>query len=188
MLRQMNLYGDSIRLGYQPFLEQRCKNKFCISALEENCGDSSNLFSMLEKQNPKDLIIINAGLHDIRKDNVTGCNQVSLGKYESNLRKIFEQLKGRHIFWLTSVPFNEKKYNQVNKIAEKNYSRFISDLKKYNKKSIEICSELGVQYVDAELHFNNLDLGKYRVDDGLHLKPEGYKKLAEFICKEIAEA
>src|SRR5687767_7524180 len=88
-LPRVVLVGDSIRLGYAPFVTNLLEGKAIVVSPSPNGQDSGNVLRNLEewviKERP-DVVHINAGLHDLKLKDKS--YQVSLSEYEKNLKTI----------------------------------------------------------------------------------------------------
>ena len=77
------LIGDSIRMGYQPFVTEALAGEAEIWAPEENGGDSRNVPAHLEAwviARAPHTVHVNCGLHDVKKSFETGVAQVPLAE------------------------------------------------------------------------------------------------------------
>ncbi|SIN66912.1 SGNH/GDSL hydrolase family protein [Algoriphagus halophilus] len=189
------IIGDSISIGYTPFVEQ----KFGDAAMvKHNPGNAQHTGTGLQKieewigEEDWDIIQINWGLWDLcyrhpdskvygNRDKVNGTLTYSLEDYESNLHSIVSKIKqisdAKLIFVTTTyVPENEA-------------GRFKKDPKKYNKVAKSVMKKQGVLINDLykpsiTIH-KNFGIG----DDDVHYTPEGYEQLGsivyEFLNKEI---
>ncbi|MBT6147560.1 MAG: SGNH/GDSL hydrolase family protein, partial [Gemmatimonadetes bacterium] len=90
-MKNVTLIGDSIRMGYQQFVEEALKDVARIWGPEINGGDSNNVRTHLPKwlETAADVIHLNCGLHDIKKDYDSGQPQVGVETYRENLCFIF---------------------------------------------------------------------------------------------------
>ena len=100
--------GDSISMGYGPFLKQylapcfRCTSKsggekaMRALGLPVHGGDSSQVLKYLVSNHvhreipATDYLLINCGLHDIRTDPASGARQIDADSYRSNLVQIVD--------------------------------------------------------------------------------------------------
>ena len=103
-MKTVHVVGDSISIQYGPYLEKylgrhgrysRKEDKIGNMELPEgaNGGDSAMVLDYLRlcaaEELHWDLLVINCGLHDIKRYNET-C-QINVADYEHNLRQIYEQ-------------------------------------------------------------------------------------------------
>jgi len=185
-MKKLILIGDSIRKGYQPFVEKNLEGKFEVWGPEENCGTSENILSHIEEwiiSKFPDIVHMNCGGHDIKKEFNSDQPLVSLDKYAANLEKIFTIIKEKtkaRIIWATITPINEKVHNQ-----KKGFNRFEKDIIAYNKIALEISKKMGIEVNDLFEKIIKLGIDKYLQSDGTHFTKEGYfilgKMISEFI-------
>ncbi|MGC9344353.1 MAG: hypothetical protein ACP5E3_16740, partial [Bacteroidales bacterium] len=112
-LKKVVLIGDSIRIGYQPYVVKELEENTQIWAPDENGRTTDNIIYNLDKwirkQQP-DILHINAGLHDIRTlswDLGPGNTIVDHRHYKENLETIFtwvQKYVGCKIIWATTTP------------------------------------------------------------------------------------
>lgn len=183
------IIGDSISIGYTPFVIENLKN---IAEVSHNPGNAqhtgtglSNIETWIEA-NDWDLIQFNWGLWDLcyrhpdskvqgHRDKINGTITYSLYEYASNLDSIVTILKtktnAKLIFVTTTyVPENEagrfqndaKRYNEVAKKIMKKHSVLVNDI---YEQSILIHKEFGKGL------------------DDVHYSKEGYEKLSELVTE-----
>jgi len=154
------IIGDSISLGYTPFVKQILAKKATVSHNKGNAQHSGygleNIETWIQKDN-YDIIQFNWGLWDLcyrhpdsktqgNRDKINGTISYSLEEYEQNLEAIVKLLKektnAKLIFVTTSyVPKEELgryekdalKYNKVAKQVMKKYSVQVNDIYKKSK-------------------------------------------------------
>jgi len=103
-IKKVFLIGDSIRIGYQPFVKKNLKDITEVLSPEENCETSLKILKNLENwidNHEFDIVHINCGLHDIKVEKERGINFIPIESYIENLKKIFEFLKRKSnvIIW-----------------------------------------------------------------------------------------
>jgi acyl-CoA thioesterase-1 len=135
--KQVLLIGDSISMGYLPFVQDLLKDKAMVRRPDVNCESTLHGLRQIDTwlgDVKWDVIHFNWGLHDLirsRTDNRDPAHiasvppQVPLPEYEKNLRKLVERLKktGAKLVWGTTTPVptgcmfrlsgEEVKYNEV---------------------------------------------------------------------------
>ncbi len=93
-LPKVVLIGDSIRIGYAPFVAKQLDGKAIVISPTPNGEDSGNVLRNLDewliKERP-DVVHINAGLHDLKLKGST--YQVPLADYEKNLKTIVDRIQ-----------------------------------------------------------------------------------------------
>jgi len=181
------IIGDSISLGYTPFVKAHFSGN---AEIFHNPGNAQHTGTGLDKvadwlgEADWDIVQINWGLWDLcyrhpdsevqgNRDKVNGDITFSVEDYESNLDSIMSILKSKTkaklIFVTTSyVPENEA-------------GRFMEDAQKYNEAAKSVMEKYSVIVNDiyeqsAKIH-KEYGLGS----DDVHYTKEGYKQLSEHI-------
>jgi len=180
------LIGDSIRMGYQPLVAEKCKDAE-VWGPKENCRHSVWVLDHFQEwvadQEP-DILHVNFGLHDaaIQPD---GEHQILPAQYRLCLRRFIakvKQLDKTRMIWATSTPVYrpepEKAMHQWN-IHE------AAEVKKYNAAALEIVNS-------AELAVNDLhdvivrnDFAKCLREDGVHMTEFGNEVLSNAVVRAI---
>jgi hypothetical protein len=143
------LIGDSISIGYTPYVQKELAGKCNVYRIPENGGDSKKALAQFETwmgDSNWDVIHFNTGLHDMKRtvDNtldIKGENVNSPKEYGNNLEEYFQRLEttGAKLIWAstTAVPEGaegrikgeEVQYNQVaGKVRRKHPSIGLNDL------------------------------------------------------------
>ncbi|MBI3470258.1 MAG: SGNH/GDSL hydrolase family protein [Candidatus Solibacter usitatus] len=99
------IIGDSISIGYAPFVREQLAGKAQVERIEGNGADSANILARLDTwlaRGPYDAIAFNCGLHDLK---YTSAHQVPPEQYEANLARIVERLRatGAKLIWVTTT-------------------------------------------------------------------------------------
>ena len=77
------LLGDSIRMGYQPFVAELLRGAATVIGPKDNCEDSGKYLTHLDTWlAPADVIHFNCGLHDIKIDRQVGACKTPLARSE----------------------------------------------------------------------------------------------------------
>lgn len=182
------LIGDSIRIGYEPFVAEALQGKArIVGPGQENGGDSANVLKNLERwaiaRKPA-VVHFNAGLHDIKRDRKTGKAQVDRDAYRNNLAEIRQRLdretSARLIFATTTPVIDDR--HQTNK----EFDRREADVKAYNQAAREVLGPVAIDDLHAEAEKLGLEsaLGK----DGVHFNPAASRKLAASVAAAIEQA
>ena len=180
------IIGDSIRMGYQPFVQEELRDEAEVWGPTQNGGTTSNVLAYLEEwviaRNP-DIVHLNCGLHDIKKDFGAENNNVPLEVYLENVEQILgtilEKTKAK-VIWATTTPVNEQWHHE-----RKGFDRFEADVESYNQEATQIAQKLGV-------HINNLyevvmKAGRDRLlrEDGVHFAEEGSALLGSAVAEVV---
>ncbi len=188
-LPKVLIMGDSISLGYTPFVKKLLKGKAEVIHHKGNAGPTIRGMKEIDSwlgDTKWDLIHFNFGLWDmygweyVKEDR-------SPAMYEKRLETLVQRLEktGAKLIWATTTPSCPEPEVTMRK-------RFKSD--------VVIAPALEQQYLDAALRVmkkhkvpvNDLyalikpTLKQYAIaPNNVHFKPEGRKKLAEQVAKEI---
>ena len=187
-MKNIILIGDSIRMGYQETVKEQLADIAEVWAPEENGGTSTNIIAHLDEwviSKSPDIIHINCGLHDLRKDFNADKTRTTLPKYIDNLQTILTRLQTETdatIIWVQTTPVNEELHHK-----NKGFDRFEADVDIYNAAAAEISNELNISINDMFSVVQTIGRDNILLDDGVHFTPEGYvlmgKKVAEYIRK-----
>lgn len=129
-----------------------------------------------------DIVHLNCGLHDIRRNPGTHWPVCTLEEYQYNLVSVFEFLSARRakVIWATSTPFVEDVHNSI-----KPSRRFRKDLLDYNAASRALAEKYGFAVNELYGKLANSNLGELLLPDGLHFNDAGNKAVAEMIASAI---
>lgn len=191
-LPKVVLLGDSIRMGYAPFVEKQLVGKAEVWAPDENCRTTDNIIynmnSWIKMQAP-DLVHINAGLHDIRTltyDSKPGETIVKSAHYRDNLETIFKWIQenvGCKTIWATTTPVIDERI----KARNGSFVRYDADVRKINKIAFKVAKKYNVPVNDLYSFVKN-EIGEEGMKkDGVHFLPEGNEKLGTQVAAKILE-
>lgn len=187
-LPKLFVVGDSISVGYSPYLEKMTQGIFQFygrkTGMEEallnldiplgsNIGDSSMVLNYLRTMLTSsewrpDLLILNCGLHDIKiKD---GSLQIQLEDYCMNIKNILGLLADKKIkvIWVRTTPVEDEQHNS----RQNHFKRCSADLAKYNAAADKIMNEYGVKMIDLHAFTSTLGKGGDIYRDHVHYYPE----------------
>lgn len=194
-LPTLHVVGDSISIYYGPYLQMMLTGITAYSrktapdgSLDDsgaaNGGDSSMVLDYLRSLRPDrpfDILLINCGLHDIKRDVTTHELQVPLDQYEANLHEILTQaqrLTDRTI-WVRTTPVIDERHNRLNTT----FQRFESDVEAYNAVADRIMHEYGISPIDLFTFTRNLGPDVYA--DHVHFIDEVRAQQAALIAGNI---
>lgn len=186
------IIGDSISIGYFPYVKEKLADKAIVAHNPGNAQHSGTGLQKIEEwlgDEKWDIIQCNWGLWDLcyrhpdskipgKKDKVNGNITFSLAEYEVNLDAIITKLKtlsdAKLIFVTTSyVPKNEP-------------GRFKEDAVLYNEIAQKVMKKHSIEVndiYDDSIRIHSKD-GKGSND--VHYKAEGYEQLGELISQCLA--
>ena len=184
-VRNVLIIGDSISIGYTPFLEKALAPEIMVSHNPGNGGSTVRGIDSLEvwlDHKKWDMIVFNFGLHDLvykdeqkKYDVVNGKISVSLDDYRKNLETIVARLKettARLLFVTTTV------------VPENSAGRKVEDPAKYNEVAISVMKKNGIPVVDLYTASQTIH-PEYSKPGNVHYTDKGYELLAEELVKSI---
>ncbi|MGF1450204.1 MAG: SGNH/GDSL hydrolase family protein [Opitutales bacterium] len=183
------LIGDSIRMGYESTVRTLLGPSYEVITCAENGRSSETVLARLDEwalAHAPQLVHLNCGLHDLRRDFGANENAIPPALYANNLRAIFEKLQAGtaiQIVWAQTTPVNEAWHHQT-----KDFDRREADVDAYNRCAQAIAAQKGIQIND--LHRVIQDAGRDRLlrDDGVHFTPEGSELLGQAVAEAIQKA
>ena len=183
-VKNVLIIGDSISMGYTPFVKKMLVPNINVEHNRGNGGSTRKGCDSVEVWSGNaqwDVIVFNFGLHDmVHKDslgkyNVNGKVTVTLDEYRKNLKRIvaiLRQTTAKLIFVNTTV------------VPEKADGRMVEDPSRYNKVAEEVMRENGIKVLDLytpslTIHPNNSKPAN------VHYTDKGYEMLAEYVANVI---
>jgi lysophospholipase L1-like esterase len=180
-LPRILLIGDSISIGYTPYVRELLQGKTNVYRIPDNGGDTGKGLQMLDfwlGKRPWQVIHFNWGLHDLKyfkdgKLDLGGSQIRSVVDYTQNLTKIVKHLKktGAKLIWASTTP-----------IPEGSNGRIAGDEIHYNRSAEEVMKDQGIPIND--LYGVILPhLAEFQLPQNVHFTIEG----SEFLGKRVAE-
>jgi lysophospholipase L1-like esterase len=185
-MKSVILIGDSIRMGYQPTVEQLLGEQAQLWAPTENGGTSANVLAHLDEwvlSRSPDILHLNCGLHDMKTEFGASTQGIPPNQYEANLRKIVGRIVEQgttQLIWAATTPVNEAWHH-----ARKAFDRFEADVLAYNAVALQVIAKYSVPVND--LYQVIMDAGRDRLlnPDGVHFSPAGYTLLGQAVADAI---
>ncbi|MBD3243540.1 MAG: hypothetical protein GF331_23320 [Chitinivibrionales bacterium] len=177
------LIGDSIRMGYQDTVAHELADVAEVWGPAENGGNSRNVLAHLDKwavDRQPDIVHINCGLHDLRREFGEEANAVPLGEYTENVRAILDRLlegTNARVVWATTTPVNQEDHHR-----RKGFDRFAVDVDRYNAAASGVAERLGVVIDDLCAVITAAGPSGLLLDDGVHYSAEGYAHLGRAVA------
>ena len=189
--------GDSISIQYGPYLEQFLHGRLEYSRKEDdggaaddlgvpegpNGGDSRMVLEYLKEQvkDPgfaPDYLLLNCGLHDIKRDAQTNDIQVSADNYKQNLQSIIDLTtkRGIQIIWMRTTAVVDTIHNT----RSKQFHRYAEDHKQYNHIADQVMAANSLPVID--LYDFTWKLGVEQFMDHVHYNEQTRKLQAAYIA------
>ena len=187
-LKNVLIIGDSISIGYTPFIQKSLSDVAVVEHNAGNGGSTQRGIQSIEKwlgNTEWNVIVFNFGLHDMvyidslkKYDVIKGKQAITLEVYKKNLEFIISKLKkttATLIFVNTTM------------VAENAAGRKVEDPAKYNTVALDVMKKNKIQVIDLysaslKIHPENSKPGN------VHYTEKGYELLSEPIIKAISEA
>lgn len=186
-MRKAVLIGDSIRAGYQDTVREQLRGAVEIWEPAENGGNSRNVLAHLDAwaiSRSPDVIHINCGLHDLRRQFGQDDPAVPLQEYGENVRAILTRLQSETdatVLWASTTPVNEVWHHN-----KKRFDRFEADVDAYNAAARGIACELGIQINDLFSVVRKVGRDNLLQPDGVHFIPAGCALLGKHVADAIS--
>jgi lysophospholipase L1-like esterase len=197
--RTLYVLGDSIAYHYGPYLRRLLDETFEIRTKEgdreaginldrpagANGGDSGRVLAFLQEQaggsnSPLgvDYMLLNCGLHDIKRDPETMEPLVELEDYKANLDHIFTLIGqvGIQAVWVHSTPVPDERHNVL--VTE--FKRYNQDIVRYNAAAKEAAERYRIPQLD--LYSFSCRLGGAAYCDHIHYTEEARYLQASYIA------
>lgn len=185
-LPRVFIIGDSISIGYTPFVVKALEGKAIVSRPKVNCNGTKMGVEKLDQwlgQEKYDLIHFNFGLHDMKHvDTKTGEGtnnaadpvQSTLPVYKKNLQWIVNRLEatGAILVFASTTPVPAQS-NRVMREPEQ--------LIKYNKVASRIMRKHRIVINDL-FHFTLPLVNEYQNPNDVHFTEKGYALLGEEVA------
>lgn len=178
---QLFIIGDSISMQYGPYLKQALLEKVDVlrkgdlpgeENLDANGRDSYEVVRYLEtlikRKFKTDLLLLNCGLHDIKRLPPHSTYQVEPDQYLKNLKHIvslFSQVAPRMV-WVTTTPVVDAIHNSRNP----DFQRYNADVLRYNKIAAAVMTENDIPVIDLNRFTTRLDDQSDLYEDHVHFQ------------------
>lgn len=187
-VKNLLVIGDSISIGYTPFLEKSLAPDIIVAHNPGNGGSTVRGVENIEKwldNRQWDIILFNFGLHDLvhkdqenKYDVVNGKISVPLEEYRKNLEILVAKLRETTatLYFVTTTV-----------VPENSAGRKVKDPAKYNAVAQEVMKKNGIEVID--LYTASLTIHPQNSKPGnVHYTPEGYEQLASYIINAVKSA
>lgn len=179
------LIGDSIRLFSEPYVRQHLPARFKLLSPADNCKSSRNVADRIRDWVPPataDIVHINCGLHDIRRDIGRHRPVSSPAEYVANLRHVFTYLAdtGASVIWATSTPIRESVHDGI-----ESPRWHLADLVAYNRLSVELAVSFGFRINDLYGRLAGAAAERLLMHDGVHFNQVGNQLIGKYVAAAI---
>ena len=189
-MRKIVLIGDSIRMGYQPYVKSALSDSYSVWGPEQNGGTSVNVLNYLDEwviSRSPDVVHMNTGLHDIRRPIGLRQNTVNLDQYIANVKSIVTRiLEGTdaRLIWALTTPVDEEKHNATHRDMG-DFQRHSDDVRSYNQAVSSMLEELNVEINDLYGVITKAGLETVMSLDGVHFNNHGYALLGKAVADVV---
>lgn len=192
----LHVVGDSISMHYGPYLETMLAGWLAYSRKaghaddpeSANGGDSSLVVAYLQSLGNDflshiDYLMVNCGLHDIKRSIPDAAYQVPLEQYTANLHAIIKivQASKAKLIWVRTTPVVDAIHNSLSQP----FHRHASDVESYNARADEIMRSNDVPIIDLFTFTWNLGADVYC--DHVHFKDAIRVQQAAFIAGALSQ-
>lgn len=194
--------GDSISIQYGPYLEQALAGRFRYDRksgeaeallnldvpMGANAGDSSRVLDFLQAclqggQFHPDVLLLNCGLHDIKRHLTHGTCQVPLASYRDNLREVVGLCRHARIrlVWVRCTPVVDEIHNTPTSL----FHRHAGDLAAYNACADDVMKEAGIPVIDLHAFTRGLGNDAEIFCDHVHFSEPVRLKQGTFLAESL---
>jgi len=186
-LPKVFIIGDSISIGYTPFVQQTLEGRAIVERVDGNAASTETGLAHLDEwlgDTQWDVIHFNWGLHDMKYINdktemvavAEGRQWISVEQYAENLHALVTRLKERNakLIFATTTP-----------VPEGVKGRVPSDQLKYNEAALAVMMAQGVRVNDlCDLMEDDREAKGGKVAD-VHYTDEGSELMARQVVASI---
>lgn len=204
-MKKLFVLGDSISNDYSVYLKPMLNGEMMYAQKKElnettisqdypealigiNGGDSQMVLEYLSFLISKhlfhyDLLLLNCGLHDIKRNPSDGQLQISIEAYEANLRSIIQLIEplDTRIYWISTTPVDDERHNDW----MKKFIRFNRDVVAYNEVADRIMAEAGIPSIDLNTFTSHLGDNNELYCDHVHFTDRVREQQAAFIAGHL---
>jgi len=192
-LPRVLIMGDSISIGYTPYVAEMLEGEVIVSHHKGNARHTGTGLEMLDQWIGKtkwDVIHFNWGLHDLcyrnpdsrardNRDKINGTITTNLEQYERNLDQLVQRLEknGAILIWA-----------QTTVVPEGEAGRFVGDDRKYNEVAARIMNKYDIMIDDLYTLTRGFSPELFVGSGDVHYTKDGYRKIAAQVTDKIRAA
>ena len=181
------LIGDSIRMGYQPFVAKKLDGEAEVWGPAGNSRHSlwalDHFPEWVDAQKP-DIVHVNFGIHDASVQ-ADGQHQILLDQYRLCLQRFVDKvnaLDGAKMIWATTTPL----YAVEEGVPMNLWSpRPEAEIDAYNSAALEIVNKAGLPVNDLNKVVMDNGFHKCLREDGCHMSEFGNEVLSDAVAAAI---
>ena len=180
------LIGDSIRMGYQPFVAEKCEDVE-VWGPAENCRHSLwalDHFPVWVANQKPDIVHVNFGIHDAVPQE-DGKHQILLEQYRLCLQRFIARVKNlgkTRMIWATITPL----YSPIEGTPMADWPiREEANINAYNTAALEIVEKEGIPVNDLHDVIIRNDFTRCLIADGCHMTEFGNEVLSDAVVEAI---
>lgn len=179
-LPRLFVIGDSISMQYGPYLEKYVQGVWRYERKSDdgqaaknldvptgaNGGDARMVLEYLrlklkDKNFRPDVLLLNCGLHDIKRNTQTNAIQVDAASYRRTLETISAllQSQGIALIWMRTTPVEDERHNS----RSKQFKRYARDLDEYNGIADAVMAQRKIPVIDLYAFTQSLG-GEHFID------------------------
>jgi lysophospholipase L1-like esterase len=195
--KEIFLIGDSISIEYWIYLKEYIADYALLERKQDdgeaiknldipmgaNGGDSRMVLLYLKSKLKEPLfkphyMLINCGLHDIKRNTQASSIQIEKEEYKENITEIFQLLNKENIssIWINTTWVIDSIHNTQSKA----FFRYNTDVIEYNEIAADVCSKYGIPIID--LYTFSKKLGQEQIRDHVHYTSSAQTLQAAYIA------
>ena len=184
-MKKVLLLGDSIRMSYQPLVQEILATEAAVVGPAENCQYSlyslTRLGHWLGELGTPAIVHWNNGLHDVGHNPKRAPVQMPLEVYKGNIALILQQLLDleAQVIWATMTPVHPQR-----PFADTGWAWHNAEIERYNEAALEVMEEQEITVNDLHTLVGG-DYERYLSADQLHLSDAGKEACAEAVANKI---
>ncbi|WP_411847187.1 SGNH/GDSL hydrolase family protein [Roseibacillus persicicus] len=187
------IIGDSISLGYTPYVARELEGKAVVEHHKGNAQHTGTGLAKIDQwigDTQWDVIHFNWGLWDLcyrhpeskvqgKRDKVNGTLTTSLEQYEKNLERLVARLQktDAKLIWASTTV-----------VPELEAGRIVGDDLKYNEVAAKVMEKHGIAVNDLNALSRQFAAELFTQPGDVHYTKEGYQKLAKQVAAHLSKA
>lgn len=140
-------------------------------------------YRRFHKPIPAGVLLLNCGLHDIKRESQLSEPKISLASYKKNLRASLQVAKemNLHVVWVNTTPVCDAWHNS----GIVNFFRFSKDVDAFNAAANEVMKREHIPVID--LHRFTMTLLPDGLQDHVHYSETARSRQARFLFDELRQ-